>query len=197
MRTDLNADGGAERPRDGDLGQRLRALPDRVEPPFDFVELRRRARTAGRMGGVRRDGSRRAAPRQPALWLMAATVTAVAVGLGLRYPSPSGEAHVVAAPRVPTHAVATGSAVHADAQLIVAHAAPFMETQPRRALVRVDSQLPVMVLEDRIATVDDQLNAARVDGALAPQVMALQRDRAQLVESLAQVRYARDLVEMQ
>ena len=182
MRTDLSASGGGgEQTRDAELSRRLRALPDHVEPPFDFAQLQRRAQAAGRMGGVRRES--RPVSRQPALWLMAATVTAVAVGVGLRYP--------------PAHTVATGSDPQAAAQLGVTQAAHFVETQPRRALVRVDSQLPVMVLEDRIATVDDQLNAARVDGARAQQVMALQRDRAQLVESLAQVRYARDLMEMQ
>jgi hypothetical protein len=45
-------------------------------------------------------------------------------------------------------------------------------------------------LEDRIAQVDDLLTVGRLDGGHPDRVVALQRERARLVGSLAQVRYA-------
>ena len=69
-----------------------------------------------------------------------------------------------------------------------------MLEHPQRALVRVPTQMAVTELEDQIATMDDQLNAERLSQSPAPQLALLQHDRAQLVESLAQVRYAQNLV---
>jgi hypothetical protein len=53
--------------------------------------------------------------------------------------------------------------------------------------------MAVTELEDQIATMDDQLTAAQLSQSSAQQLALLQRDRAQLVESLAQVRYAQIL----
>ena len=75
-----------------------------------------------------------------------------------------------------------------------ADAEGWLNDHPRRALVRVPAQMAVTELEDQIATMDDQLNAVRLSQTPAPQLAVLQRDRAQLVESLAQVRYAQNLV---
>jgi len=49
-------------------------------------------------------------------------------------------------------------------------------------------------LEDRIAQVDDLLSAARVEGAQPARLSALEQQRARLVSSLMQVRYAETLV---
>jgi hypothetical protein len=70
----------------------------------------------------------------------------------------------------------------------------WLDTHPQRALVRVPAQMAVTELEDQIATMDDQLNAVRITQPQAQQLALLLRDRAQLVESLAQVRYAQNLV---
>ncbi|HEY6454091.1 MAG TPA: hypothetical protein VIY90_02295 [Steroidobacteraceae bacterium] len=70
----------------------------------------------------------------------------------------------------------------------------WLEAHPQRGLVRVPAQMAVTELEDQIATMDDQLNAVRIAQPHAQQLAMLQRDRAQLVESLAQVRYAQNLV---
>ena len=78
--------------------------------------------------------------------------------------------------------------------LPTADAESWLNDHPRRALVRVPAQMAVTELEDQIATMDDQLNAVRLSQTPAPQLAVLQRDRAQLVESLAQVRYAQNLV---
>ena len=74
------------------------------------------------------------------------------------------------------------------------NAQSWLDAHPQRALVRVPAQMAVTELEDQIATMDDQLNAVRLSQRPAQQVYLLQRDRAQLVESLAQVRYAQNLL---
>jgi hypothetical protein len=61
------------------------------------------------------------------------------------------------------------------------------------AIVRVDTRFAVMDLEDRIAWLDDVLTSAQLDGQQAAHIVALRRERAQLVDSLAQVRYAETL----
>jgi hypothetical protein len=61
------------------------------------------------------------------------------------------------------------------------------------AVVRVGSRLAVANLEDRIAWVDDALSDAQFAHADAPGLRALRQERARLVGSLAQVRYAETL----
>jgi hypothetical protein len=61
------------------------------------------------------------------------------------------------------------------------------------AIVRVDSRLPVVELEDRIAWVDDMLNTVQVESAQPVHIQTLRRERAQLISSLARVRYAETL----
>jgi hypothetical protein len=60
--------------------------------------------------------------------------------------------------------------------------------------VRVGTRAAVAGLEDRIAQLDDLLSEARVEGTQPASLVALQQQRARLVRSLAQVRYAETLV---
>jgi hypothetical protein len=62
------------------------------------------------------------------------------------------------------------------------------------ALVRAGPHLAVASLEDRIAWFDDTLTDQRLHGASAALLQVLQQERARLVSSLAQVRYAEALV---
>ena len=68
----------------------------------------------------------------------------------------------------------------------------WLATLPREpAVVRVGPRADVAQLEDNIAQVDDLLTSLRVDEARPPdRLEALQNERARLVRSLAQVRYA-------
>jgi hypothetical protein len=59
--------------------------------------------------------------------------------------------------------------------------------QPR--IVRADSWLAVAALEDHIASLDDALNDARLNGGAAD-VARLERTRAELFASYSQLRYA-------
>jgi hypothetical protein len=83
---------------------------------------------------------------------------------------------------------------HWPALLPTVDAESWLSSHPRQALVRVPAQMAVTELEDQIATMDDQMNAVRLSHPHTQQLALLQRDRAQMVESLAQVRYAQNLV---
>ena len=61
-------------------------------------------------------------------------------------------------------------------------------------VVHVGTRAAVAGLEDRLAQLDDVLSEARVEGAQPAKVMALEEQRARLVSSLVQVRYAETLV---
>ena len=50
-------------------------------------------------------------------------------------------------------------------------------------------------LEDRIAQLDDQLSAARLEPAQAGRLYALQQERTRLMGALVQVRYAETLAD--
>jgi hypothetical protein len=75
-------------------------------------------------------------------------------------------------------------------ETIAAAPAPHRSMEPR--IVRADTYLAVVALEDHIANLDDALNYARVAGAQA-EVTRLERTRAELLDSYRRVRYA-DLV---
>ena len=60
-------------------------------------------------------------------------------------------------------------------------------------VVRVGTRAAVSGLEDRIAQLDDILTAARIKGAHPGRLHALQEERARLLKSLVQVRYAEEL----
>ena len=62
------------------------------------------------------------------------------------------------------------------------------------ALVTVGARAASMALEDRIAWYDDMLSDAQVSGDSLGRVNAIQRQRAALLQSLLQVRYAEQLV---
>jgi hypothetical protein len=62
------------------------------------------------------------------------------------------------------------------------------------AVVRVGAHMAVADLEDRIAWVDDTLSDQGLDAVDPTHIVALQHERARLVNSLAQVRYAETLV---
>ena len=61
-------------------------------------------------------------------------------------------------------------------------------SEPR--IVRADTYLAVAALEDHIASIDDALNVARAYSPRGEEVARLERTRAELLDSYAQVRYA-------
>jgi hypothetical protein len=168
---------------DLDLQQRLRKLPDSGSPPYGYGEF------------AHRYSRRRRRQAQAPLRLMAAALAVVVAGWVLKH----GVAPMmvdVATVRPPSQAQPL-QRVPAPAKpgpALAANAERWLNEQPRRAIVRVPTQMAVLELEDQIAAMDDQLTAERLSQPHAQQLAVLQRDRAQMVESLAQVRYAQILV---
>lgn len=149
--------------------KRLRELPDAGAPPYGYGEFSRRY------------SRRRARQAQAAVRLMAFALAVVVAGWVFR----RGLAPVM------TQVTATNPAP----QPLPSNAERWLNAQPPSAIVRMPTQMAVTELEDQIAAMDDQINAARLAQPVhAQQAAVLQRDRAQLVESLAQVRYAQILV---
>jgi hypothetical protein len=180
MRADLETKANAGS-LDPQLLQRLRDLPD-AGPPYGFSEFSQRY------------SQRRIRQTQRPLRLMAAALAVVLGGWLLRHglsplmgavaPLPDATVALAPPPLTPRLAVL----------LPTVNAERWLDAHPQRALVRVPAQMAVTELEDQIATMDDQLTTVRLSPQPAQQLAMLQRDRAQLVESLAQVRYAQNLV---
>jgi hypothetical protein len=184
MRPDLDPDTAPDLPvPDPRLGQRLRALPDAL-PPYGYGEFSRRL-------------ARRRQRRDPApLRLLAAALAVVVVGWVMKHGPESLTAALAMLDGTPAAAPSqsAGPASMPVAAPLAANAERWLNAQPRRAIVRVPTQMAVTELEDQIAAIDDQLTAVGLSQSQAGQLAILQRDRAQLVESLAQVRYAQILV---
>lgn len=69
-------------------------------------------------------------------------------------------------------------------------AEPARTSPPEPRLVRADTWLALAALEDHIASIDDALNDARLAAPRGMDVARLERTRAELMNSYAQVRYA-------
>jgi hypothetical protein len=165
------------------LLQRLRDLPH-GPAPYDYSEF------------AHRHARRRMRQTQRPLRLLAAAVAVLAAGWVLKHglvPLMGEEPRLANTP-LPVAPPGIAPDEHWPVLLPTVDAEGWLNAHPRRALVQVPAQMAVTELEDQIATMDDQLNAVRLSHPHAQQLALLQRDRAQIVESLAQVRYAQNLV---
>jgi hypothetical protein len=82
----------------------------------------------------------------------------------------------------------TDVAAAPPADTTVVAAPDVTDIKPR--IVRADTYLAVAALEDHIASVDDALSVARAYSPRGGEVARLERMRAELMDSYAQVRYA-------
>jgi hypothetical protein len=161
------------------LARLLRELPDDAVRPYDWREFQRRAQAApaaaARVAGLR-------ALAATIVIALAVLATAIRFGAG---PRP---------PHAPAAALTADNA--APAAVDDTAARYWLERLPREpALVRVGTRAAVETLEDHIAQVDDLLTDERAGSAPAARVRELQQERAQLVNSLVQVRYAETLAD--
>lgn len=186
MRSDLETKTASLDPQ---LLDRLRDLPDAAAPPYGYAEF------------SHRHARRRARQAQRPLRLMVAALVVVIGGWVVRHGLTPFMDTVSSPPDAPMAQMPPpGDEPEAPLAgprrvlLPTVNAESWLNAHPQRALVRVPAQMAVTELEDQIATMDDQLNAVRLSREPAQQLALLQRDRAQLVESLAQVRYAQYLV---
>lgn len=169
-----------------DIRRALRALPAEDTRPYDWHEFQRRAQRSAAMRG-------RASALAAALLL---------AGLGLALWLHSGQ-HAALTENTPVPAPAASAAADQASSAAADHtsddpglAQAWLASLPREpALVRVGTRADVFGLEDRIAQVDDLLTAGRLERTQSAHLVALQRERARLVSSLAQVRYAESLAD--
>ncbi|HJS90293.1 MAG TPA: hypothetical protein VJ738_10050 [Steroidobacteraceae bacterium] len=176
------------------IARRLRAAADdSSEPPYDWAEFQRRGRrrsTATALVG--RDRSLAVAASVVAALL----VTAVAI---------VRSSHRHAPARAPQAVVARSGLNDGVGDRGVGDRAEQVATSPAHTraiegwlaglprdptVVRVGAHAAVSSLQDQIAALDDLMSAERVAGAAPSRLGALERQRAQLVSSLAQLRYA-------
>jgi hypothetical protein len=191
MRPDLESHDSSSVSLDPQLLQRLRELPDGSQIPYEFSEFSRRY------------SRRRHQATQRPLRLLVAAVAVVAAGWAMKHGLSPILGEVAAISDSPVSGIAAPGmdpgppprvATQWPVLLPTSNAERWLDEHPQRAVVRVPAQMDVTELEDQIAAMDDQLSAARLTAPHAQQLAMLQRDRAQLVESLAQVRYAQNLV---
>ena len=190
-----------------DIARRLRELPSELQPPFDWNELQRRTGLPHR--GNLRPHRRAGYPlARRAIFLAAGLASIVAAAVLLsRLIGVTDERPHHDLPTVTQSTQSTQSTVPAsmpgepraprkarDAEPLLQRASAaerWLASEPDdEPVVRVSTYLAVTALEDRIASVDDQLSAERLGNRQGARVRALQLQRAQLVDSLAQVRYA-------
>jgi hypothetical protein len=168
----------------------LRQLPEAVAPPYRWAEFQRRAHPAGRTAQRLLNAGAFAA-------VAVVLVALAALAVRIAGPGSRGERPVPVAPftarggarDVAPAALPEVRAAEAGADRWLAS----LPTEP--AVVRVGTRAAVTTLEDRIAQVDDLLSAERADRAPPAHLLALQEQRLQLVDSLAQVRYAETLAD--
>ena len=188
------------------IAQRLRDLPAETPPPSDWNELRRRMQTKSTRGSVRAGlvtALAQAGTRRARAGITAAAVIVITVLMAMQIERHGRElvaGHPDTQHAKPLQLASPLSAARgSDADALLASAAGaerWLADRPDDdAVVRVSTHLAVANLEDRIAVMDDQLNLERLQHAHPARLRALQLQRAQLVDSLAQVRYAEMLVQ--
>jgi hypothetical protein len=202
MRPDLNHFTHPRPPvQTEDIGQRLRELPAELPAPYDFDEFRARARNRfpARSTFVKW-------PHAAAAAGLTAFVAAMAMlGNGdsaqdptdvTRGPGDPPAAHIAAADGARPPFVAGGAARSSQplTSVQMQETREWLARQPAEpAVVRVVPRMAVASLEDRIAWFDDALTDERLQGMNDDYVNVLQQERARLMASLAQVRYAESL----
>jgi hypothetical protein len=169
----------------GTLARWLRELPHDAAQPYGWSEFQRRSQ--------QRALRRRSMAGGQALAALAVIAVGV-VALSMRFSAPAPHP-----PRAQDGA-APGTFGPGDAQTASAARTAVLERwlaslPDEPAVVRVGTRAAVTGLEDRIAQVDDLLTAERIEQAQPARLLALQQERARLMGSLAQVRYAERLAD--
>jgi hypothetical protein len=174
------------KPHPAELACLLRALPGEAAPPYGYLEFERRARERGRRARGLAGGERLAAA-----CVLGVGLLAVLVRLGV----PGGTAHPGAAGAPALVRAAPGP----EDETLPPHAGlaeRWLASLPEEpAIVHVGTRAAVLGLEDRIAQIDDLLSTARGNGDAPARLATLSQERARLVGTLVQVRYAEALAD--
>jgi len=168
------------------IAQRLRALPGEEPQPYGWEEFKRRARH--RIEPRATGANKRYAAIAAALVVL---VAGAAVWSRLTRSDASSHTHESQLAHVRA-ATVEGDVHSSDTRVEVGQR--WLASLPKEpVVVRVGTRAAVADLEDRIAQVDDLLTDETVDGAQPARLHLLEQERARLVNSLVQVRYAETL----
>ena len=171
------------------IARHLRSLPQEIRQPYDWTEFRRRASRQG-------TNKRKYAAIAAALLL---AVVGVAAWLRVTRPGTPGS--------IESNRISRTDGPVSSRDMVVARPGSFDSVDSRVAaeerwlvslpsepiVVRVGTRAAVAALEDRIAQLDDFLSAARAERTQPAKLVAVEEQRARLVNSLVQVRYAETL----
>ena len=171
------------------IARHLRSLPQEIRQPYDWIEFRRRA-SRQRTNAYAREGANK---RKYAAIAAALFLVVVGVAAWVRVTRPvtpeSIESDAISGRDEP---VSARDAASVDARVDAAER--WLVSLPSEPIVvRVGTRAAVAGLEDRIAQLDDFLSAARAEGTQPAKLVAVEEQRARLVNSLVQVRYAETL----
>lgn len=161
------------------IARRLRAAADEPgEVPYEWAEFQRRRR---------RPMLTRVIERNRAAAIAAAVAAAVLVTVT---PFLHGN-HEHKSPIAQPNTAGPGKSGELQEQERTRALEGWLAALPQdHAIVRVGAHAAVASLQDQIAALDDLMSAERVAGAQPTRLDALERQRSQLVNSLAQVQYA-------
>jgi len=161
------------------IARRLRAAADQsIEAPYDWAEFQRRRHRSALTRVIERN--------RPAA-IAAAVVAAVVVTALPFVPSTHEPAPAVAPADTAAHTPQSDRQEQARTRAIEGWLAGLPRNQ---AIVRVGAHAAVTSLQDQIAALDDLMSSERAAGAKPARLDSLDRQRAQLVSSLAQLQYA-------
>ena len=199
MRPDLNY---FMRPRPtlpgaaGDISQKLRDLPTELAAPYDWAEFRRRGRDrvfSHRNKVVTWPHAAAAA----GLTAFVAAMAMLGTGSGTKVVDGNEPATTRVSEASSSAEPAGARPANADASVATRQARETREWLARQpaepVVVRAGPRIVVANLEDRIAWFDDTMTDERLHGATSDHIKVMQQERARLVSSLAQVRYAEAL----
>ena len=168
-----------------DLSTLLRALPADAAAPYGYQEFERRAQQRDRRARGLAGGERLATACVVAVGLLAVLVRLGAMG-GVGHPPAPGVPVVRSAPGPEDETLPPHAGV----------AERWLASLPEEpAIVHVGTRAAVLGLEDRIAQIDDLLSTARDSGDAPARLATLRQERARLVGTLVQVRYAEVLAD--
>lgn len=169
MHTDLN---------ETNIARRLRAAEDESEVPYDWAEFQRRRHRSVLTRVIERN--------RPAA-IAAAVLAALLVTAFPFIRSTHKHRPVIAPPRP----VALSNPTDLQEQARTRALEGWLAALPQdHAIVRVGAHAAVSSLQDQIAALDELMTAERMEGTQPTRLDALERQRSQLVNSLAQVQYA-------
>lgn len=164
----------------------LRNVPQEIRQPYDWTEFRRRSRVRTNLHASRAASARKYAALAAGLVLVIVGIASW-VRIGRSHESLPVVSNGVFEDDPPILVDNVDARADAAEQWLAS-----LPDEP--VVVHVGTRAAVAGLEDRIAQVDDLLSAARVEGAQPARLSALEVQRARLVSSLVQVRYAETLV---